>query len=274
MKWENSYLTEIEWLIFEGARKAYLENTALNFQESDFQIRMIEYLINVNVAKSLYVWAAIKNINIHFEYPLKGFFLNAFDEDNWKQNLSRNDKDSKFDDKRILDIALTGSQNNNSNASLIGLEIKSINKSESKIKEDVDKLSDALSIKDKVSENSIKAGYSLFLEDLNEGSGEKNNAELEKKKENLLHNWELRLEKYRDQYPLLNYKILTNDIVKFSNEDLPEVAKEILPALFDVNEVELAEIIIDHMESLCEVEPVYFGRVVSIIIKITNKNSK
>lgn len=166
---------DIENLIKNGLMNGYKENILFTQNYSDLQSRIIEYLIVVNVAKELKEYCFKNGIEINLEHSLNDFYNNAFPtvifSGGFFSSKAIRRKNHSPEDSKIkrLDIVLTSEINNEgelgfpSKKSIIGIEIKSINQSNKKIKQDIIRLSKALNLTDSISENYIKAGFACFF---------------------------------------------------------------------------------------------------------------
>lgn len=165
---------DIENLIKNGLIYGYKENILFTQNYSDLQSRIIEYLIVVNVAQELKEYCFKNGLDINLEYSLNDFYNNAFpsaviEGGIFDSKLLNRKNHSPEDSKsKRLDIVLTSEIANNgepfnSKKSFVGIEIKAINQSNKKIKQDIIRLSKALNLKDPISENYIKAGFACFF---------------------------------------------------------------------------------------------------------------
>ncbi|MCW3111461.1 MAG: hypothetical protein JWQ09_5967 [Segetibacter sp.] len=157
-----------------GLAKGYKQNLLLISPYNDFIDDIREYLLTVNVAQQLLGWDKQHNYKIQIEYPVSSFYSNAFPAYDWEFTdifdmaiISRQPEHSptkKFHQK--IDIAITHESLDNSDKhdrSLIGIELKGINKNESEIIKDAQRLAKAMLLKDKIADNSIKFCFCGFL---------------------------------------------------------------------------------------------------------------
>jgi hypothetical protein len=183
---KNINLKDVEQAIISGMIKGYSENQLLQTNYNDFQSKITEYLLTVNVAQSLLKWNKHHTYNISIEYPAVDFFNNAFKLVDIKYDISsnilahstinqrgehksttRNNNDKGNIEK--IDIAILvdcPDQHIESMRSLVGIEIKAINPNKTDVIKDVTRLSEAINLQDNISENSILAGYSTFIQKL------------------------------------------------------------------------------------------------------------
>lgn len=222
MKWSNEYYSEIESILKKGAIQAYQDNILMVFKHSDFESRMIESLVVVNVAKLLLDWAMNNYYQVHMEYPLRDFYNGAFPAVTWKEKASitdseymikRKEHNPKGNKSGRIDIALTRDTHNEgvfispSWKSQVGIEIKSINQHNSKIIKDIERLSTGLVLSDEVGNNSIKAGYSLFYRRLDKENEVITEDEISTKKSTELNFWKNQFTEFRKNYGSLEYAI-------------------------------------------------------------------
>ncbi|MGB4773317.1 MAG: hypothetical protein WBP58_17765 [Chitinophagaceae bacterium] len=185
-------LRDIETIIKEGAKKAYRDNLFLTGNYTDFQSRMIESLVVITIAQKLLDWAFTNNCQIQLEYPIKDFYNGAFPDIIWTQRevfdpskfIKRQNhnpikvncegiEDVKLKENKSgrIDIAITTEPSSGKEGaffinpklkSLIGIEIKAINKSASDIENDFIRMANAVSLEDRISPNGILSCYCLF----------------------------------------------------------------------------------------------------------------
>jgi len=259
-------LIDVEKHIKEGVSKAYRENLFLTGNYTDFQTRIIESLIVINIAQHLLVWGLKNYHQIQLEYPIRDFYNGAFPNFIWgikdsKTNrfIQRGNYNPSNNVKGRMDIVITREPNNKKDGeyidpklqSIVGIEVKSINKSKSDIKKDVLRLSNALALKDKLTENSIKAGYSVFLQRLDNSKKITGNDEIDNKIKKENKYWGKYINGLKNDYLTLSFEILNLDIVGTSFDDVKQYYS---PEHFYYDEV--AE---------------ETGYVISKIIKITQK---
>lgn len=167
-------IEDIENLIKAGLINGYKENILFTQNYSDLQSRIIEYLIVVNVAQELNKYCFKRGIDVNLEFSLNDFYNNAFpsaklEGDFFNTKIINRKNHSPEDSKsKRLDIVLTSEMKNSgetfsSKKSLVGIEIKAINKSNKKIREDIIRLATALNLNDLISKNHIKAGFVCFF---------------------------------------------------------------------------------------------------------------
>ncbi|MEO8236266.1 MAG: hypothetical protein ABI549_12680 [Flavobacterium sp.] len=211
-------IDEIESRIKKGLINGYNDNILFTQNYSDLQSRIIEYLIVVNVAQELKEYCFKRGIDVNLEYSLNNFYNNAFpsaviEGDIFNSKLVNRKNHSPEDSKsKRLDIVLTSEmQNNNetfpSTKSMVGIEIKSINQANKKIKQDIIRLSKALNLTDPISENYIKAGFVCFFKRFDKEDKIMSNKEYEIKVKKELEKWQTYFQDLRETYTALRCSI-------------------------------------------------------------------
>ena len=228
---KRNIITEIEDLIKKGLINGYKENILFTQNYSDLQSRIIEYLIVVNVAKELMHYCFQNGIEINLEHSLNDFYNNAFpsvifSSEIFGSEATRRKNHSPEDSKiKRLDIVLTQEIKNKgelgfaSKKSLVGIEIKSINQSKKKIKEDVIRLSKAMNLVDDVSENNIKAGFACFFRRFDKENGTMTKETYSKRAKKELKKWEDYFMIINEVYPKLNFNICELNVVNLPVEE-------------------------------------------------------
>lgn len=209
-QWQKNYFDEIEKILVHSAVYSYEENLRLSYQRTDFQSRLIEYLIVVNIAKKLFDWGWTKLLHIQLEYPIYDFYNGAFPEFSLKPRLKRKNHNPNKNKSGRIDIAITKEPYKSyayrkpNHQSLVGIEVKSFTNSNSTIKKDIVRLSEAMILQDDIAKNSIRAGYLLFYKKLDKPNQIIEDNEIPKMKKKELMKWELILDEYRQKFaPLL-----------------------------------------------------------------------
>ena len=257
-EWQNNYFDEVEEILISSAKYSYEENLRLSYQRTDFNSRLIEYLIFVNIAKRLSEWGWEKFIYVQIEYPLYKFYNGAFPEFSIKTRLKRKNHNPNKNKSGRIDIALTkeptklGYYRIPDHKSLVGIEVKSFTNYNSTIKKDIVRLSEAMVLTDDIGENSIRAGYLLFYKKLDKPNKIVEDSEIPKMKEKALLKWETILETYRKRYAQLVYVI----------QPIREAALIELQDRFDPDVTEYSEVAENS------------GLVMCYLIKIKRKNYK
>ena len=156
--------------IKKGMEKGYKENLYLCNVFSDFQEKVREYLLTVNVAQQLLDCNKNYEYKIHIEYPVIDFYNNAF-------KVLKNKDDSIFTDyifrkshleyeRKLekIDIAITYEEHQFSTyRSFCGIEIKGINKKTNQITKDAERLAQGMIETDETDKNSIEQSFCAFL---------------------------------------------------------------------------------------------------------------
>lgn len=223
-------LNSIEKLIRKGAIDGYQKNIDWYFLDSDYSSRMIEYLAVVSVAQSLWEYCRLRDLKLNLEYSLRDFYNGAFDcYDTYEDLVNgriRKDHNLLQNEKQRIDIAIlgnelkgTGSEDYNTGkknyepifASLVGIEVKAINRQPKTIEKDIDRLSKALMLEDGnlKDENSINAGYSIFYRGFDNNKNSINKEQIDKKLEFELEEWNNILKIKRRKFKGLNIEITT-----------------------------------------------------------------
>lgn len=174
----NIKLDEIELKIKEGAKKAYRENLYFTRNHTNFQSKIIENLIVINIAQSLLDWVLTNELHIQLEYPIRHFYNGAFPKIKWDKRLLSNpllflkriehnpiqNKSGRVDlvITKVPNIKVDGIYLKPSLRSIIGIEVKSINNSVNDIKKDFTRMASAIELKDDLSTNNIQACYCIF----------------------------------------------------------------------------------------------------------------
>lgn len=211
-------VNEIENRIKQGLINGYKDNILFTQNYSDLQSRIIEYLIVVNVAQELKEYCFKNGLDINLEYSLNDFYNNAFpsaviEGGIFDSKLLNRKNHSPEDSKsKRLDIVLTSEIANNgepfnSKKSFVGIEIKAINQSNKKIKQDIIRISKALNLTDPISDNHIKAGFACFFKrfDKEEIILSKEAYEIKAKKE--IEKWETYFDEFGKIYKELRFTI-------------------------------------------------------------------
>ncbi|MFA8299702.1 MAG: hypothetical protein ACEPOV_06050 [Hyphomicrobiales bacterium] len=242
-------INEIKNSIKEGMEKGYNENISLRSSYDNLIKEIREYLLTVNVAQKLLKWKE-KNqkhyYKINLEYNLKDFYNNAFSESKPIETasifdfgwISREKHSPTNNNNKKIDIVITkdstsylGFEGVNS---IIGIEIKGINKNKKDIIADAERLINAMINKDSVGENKIQYCFCSFLDMLNTENTIQDSSLISKYKNKLRDNWDKELNSLRDNYKDLNFSFEIFDIIenpykedKFSHcDDYNVVAKQ------------------------------------------------
>lgn len=222
MKWNKKYEGDIESILEKGAKDAYRDNILMVYKHSDFESRMIESLIVVTVAQQLLDWTMKNYMQLHMEYPIKDFYNGAFPAFTWDGEKSIYESDRMIN--RInhnppgnktgrIDLAITqepineGVFYNPQWKSLVGIEVKAINKPNKAIKKDIERLTLGMVNKDKVGTNTIQLGYSLFYRRLDNPKEIIEGDKIAAKKKKELVKWDKHLQALGATHTDLNFEI-------------------------------------------------------------------
>jgi hypothetical protein len=260
-------LNEEELIIKQGATKAYQQNIYFTGNNTNFQSRIIESLIVINIAQSLLEWAIKNNLCINLEYPIKHFYNGAFPKMIWTKRVTSNpskflrriEHNPKFNKSGRIDIVITKEPKTDvdgiylkpSSKSLFGIEIKSINNSIKDIKIDFLRMSYAVALQDDLTTNSIQAGYCLFYRRLDNPKKIYTEDEIEKIKVDDLLRWN---QIFVDILPHKQNIQFKNKQIVISEDSFEKLKGYYPPEEFDANEI--AELT---------------GLVVCYLVKITRK---
>ncbi len=223
-------ILEVQELIKEGLKKGYGQNIFFTQNYSDLQSRVIEYLIVVNVAQKLEHFGVQNSIFINLEYSLNEFYNNAFPsfifegEIFAKKHKSRKLHSPEDSKSKRIDIALTQESRLKgewftTQKSLIGIEIKSINQSDKKIKKDIERMAKAISLKDDISNNNIQACFACFFKRFDKDNTTLTKAEILKKTNAEKKKWEKHFVDIKETYPELIFELIDTSIVNMPLEE-------------------------------------------------------
>jgi len=167
--------TDVIDSIKKGLNKGYRQNILLLSSFNNFIDELREYLLTVNVAQQLLDWNEEHSFKIRIEYPVLHFYNNAFLEFDLDVSdffntviISRGQEHAPTNKLcQKIDIAVTEDQEgaivSTHERTLIGIELKGINKSESDIISDAIRMAKAMIRTDQVSANSIQFCICGFL---------------------------------------------------------------------------------------------------------------
>lgn len=257
-------LNDIEDIIKGGAKKAYRDNLFLTGNYTDFQSRMIESLVVITIAQKLLDWAFLNYCQIQLEYPIKDFYNGAFPDIIWTQREifdpsqfvkrqnhnpikvnSEKSSDAKEKENKSgrIDIAITTEPSSGKEGaffinpklkSLIGIEIKAINKSTSEIENDFIRMSNAVALEDRISSNGIISCYCLFYRRLDNPKQINSKEEIEELKIVDKDKWSKKFDVLIQSTPSLKYDI---EPIIISEGAVDEIAEYYPPEEFDASEI-------------------------------------
>lgn len=231
-------ISDVKENIKIGLTKGYKQNLLLLSSYSDFIDQVREYLLTVNVAQQLLDWNEQHSYKIQIEYPVFHFYNNAFVAYEWDikdifdmaiiHRQSGHSPTDKLHQK--IDIAITQEQNGN-NASthertLSGIELKGINKSEDEIIRDAKRMSNAMLLTDKVSDNSIKFCFCGFLRRFDKGEEMVTDDFIQQKTTEEQKRWDKICSDLAAIYPTLDFTTEKFDIVNTPLADVADFHKK------------------------------------------------
>lgn len=231
-------IIEIENLIKEGLIKGYKQNLFFTQNYSDLQSRVIEYLIVVNIAQELEHYAFQNYIQVNLEYSLNDFYNNAFPSvittgKIFAQDLKHRKNHTPIDSKsKRIDIALTKDvkiegELISSIKSFVGIEVKSINQPNKKIKKDIERMATAMNLQDDISSNNIACCFSCFFKRFDNDSTTISKQDIIKKSGQEKAKWEAYFKKVEDRFPKLKFKLLDTNIVNLPVDDFKYESPEL-----------------------------------------------
>lgn len=231
-------ISEVKDNIKTGLTKGYKQNLLLLSSYSDFIDQVREYLLTVNVAQQLLDWNEQHSYKIQIEYPVFHFYNNAFVAYEWDIKdifdmaiIQRQPGHSPTDKLyQKIDIAITQEQNG-SNASthertLSGIELKGINKSEDEIIRDAKRMSNAMLLTDKVSQNSIEFCFCGFLRRFDKGEEMVTDTFIQQKTTEEQKRWDKVCSDLTAIYPTLDFTAEKFDIVNTPLADVADFHKK------------------------------------------------
>lgn len=173
----------IQSAIVKGMRCGY-DKCSMYLGETEEGLSSIqEYILTVSVADSLTDASMFTN-QVRVEHPYQKFSDSAFPPFCFRNNnpfdcINRT-KVFEKPDKRKIDIALLTT---NGERSICGIEIKAINQSYKKIRNDIERLSEALQRSDDVSESSLQVCFVTFIKRIDKRFEYVSNADVDAYKE-------------------------------------------------------------------------------------------
>ncbi|RKR08913.1 hypothetical protein C8C83_0508 [Flavobacterium sp. 90] len=227
---KKNIVLDVQELIKDGLIQGYKQNILFTQNYSDLQSRVIEYLIVVNVAQNLEKFSFQNDIYINLEYSLNDFYNNAFplfifEGGVFDQKYIGRKKHSPEDSKsKRIDIVLTSDSRfsgewGTTQKSLIGIEIKSINQSDKKIRKDVNRMAQAVSLKDEIGINSIQACFTCFFKRFDNDNSTLTSIQIDNKTSFEKKNWQKYFEEMAYIYPELLFELIDTSIVNIPAEE-------------------------------------------------------
>lgn len=223
-------ILEVQELIIEGLKKGYGENLFFTQNYSDLQSRVIEYLIVVNVAQKLKSFGFQNSVLINLEYSLNDFYNNAFPSfifegeifaQKYKSRIKHSPNDSK---SQRIDIVLTNDDKSKgewitTQKSLVGIEIKSINQSDKKIKKDIERMANAVNLKDEIGQNNIQVCFTCFFKRFDKDNTTLTKIQIENKTIAEKKKWENHFIEIKESFPDLLFELIDTSIVNMPTEE-------------------------------------------------------
>lgn len=210
--------------IKQGVRNAYFENKALKTSYKSLDGHIVEYLITVNIAQSLYKWKEEQGHfhSISLEFDVEEFIKNSFPDrveiiDLWNTILTNPSPSTlKHNDSGRLDIAIF----QNENESFCPIEVKAINQNYDLIVEDVERVCKIISKSDLNGiENTAKVGFCVFLKHIGGANRVSHENGLNSTSSRIVSEFEDKIQHFKSDY---NCKLTTEDfeIEKINSNNL------------------------------------------------------
>lgn len=231
-------VVEISDLIKTGLKKGYKQNLLLLSSFNDFIDQVREYLLTVNVAQHILEWNEHHSYKIQIEYPVLSFYNNAFPSYKWEVTdifniaiISRQTGHSPTDKNyQKIDLVITEEQQGE-NAStyertLVGIELKGINKNEADIIKDAERLSKAMLLKDQIGDNSINFCFCGFLKRFDKSEELVTTELIMKKNEEEGQHWGTNCTNLNSKYPSLQFSIEIFEIINTAYEVVADIHKK------------------------------------------------
>lgn len=230
--------SEITDNIKKGLTKGYRQNLLLLSSYNAFIDQVREYLLTVNVAQQLLDWNEQHSYKIQIEYPISYFYNNAFIASDWDfkdifdssiiQRQAGHSPTEKLHQK--IDIAITqeqqGSNASTNERSLVGIELKGINKSEDEIIKDAKRMSNAMLRTDPISPNSIEFCFCGFLKRFDKGEEMVTDKIIQKKIDVEQSHWDNICRGLQTTYITLNFTTEIFKIMATSFEAVADIHKQ------------------------------------------------
>ncbi len=217
---------EVADVIKLGLKKGYKENLLLIRSYTVFIDEVREYLLTVNVAQQLLIWNEPNSNKIRIEYPVLYFYNNAFLSyvlnvtDIFNMGIISRQSGHSPTEKRYqkIDLAITqtmeGEMGSEHERSIVGIELKGINKNEDDIIKDAERLANAMILQDTgVGKNSIEFCFCGFLKRLDDDEQMVTKADVPTLTQRETNNWTAICNKLNTSYNQLNFSIDFFDIV-------------------------------------------------------------
>lgn len=239
-------IEEISNSIKDGLKKGYKQNLLLLSSYDNFMDEVREYLLTVNVAQSLLKWNQQHIYEINIEYPVLKFYNNAFPAykldiiDLFDMNIISRKSGHSPTDKlyQKIDLAITqmwkGENTEEHLRSLVGIELKGINKNEEDIKKDAGRLARAMLLNDNIEENSIKFCICGFLKRYDTPDIIVTESYINKKMEEEKNHWDKICNKLNSDYKKLKFSIEVFKVENTTYEDIKDIHEKMESDYSDV----------------------------------------
>lgn len=210
--------------IKQGTKNAYFENKSLKTSYKSFDGEIVEYLITVNIAQTLYKWKEEQGHfhSISLEFDVEEFIKNCFPNrvhliDLWTTITAiPYTSPLKHDDSGRLDIAIF----KNECESYCPIEVKAINQNYDSILEDVERITKIITKKSLIGiENTAAFGFCVFLKYIGGEKRVSHSIGLENTKERIIFEFGNKVKHLETKF---NCKINTDpfEIIKMNSNDL------------------------------------------------------
>lgn len=173
----------LEQHLKNGLKNGYNQNQVFHTSFAGNKNSIVEYLLTANVAQQLIEWNKEEknDYSLYLEYPTEKFFKNAFlpymdigdglfDVGITHPEVIKSLKNNTSIRKGRIDIVICKGESNYSDfrKSIFGIELKGINPDYKKVIDDIKRLVLAIEMSDEDTSfnNSIEAGYCLFIKRL------------------------------------------------------------------------------------------------------------
>lgn len=184
--------SQFKEIAFKALRESYYETQVFNLSFDGNVTKITEYFITVNLCKQLYLW----NSNNYYPYKIEAekatydFYQNCFEhykleeKDNifsktlFSSNFEEFNKNLTPIRKGKIDIVLSKATNQYRDVSEYIIEVKSVNPTLNKLKDDFKRIQSYLTAEIPNFENSLKSGFIVFIKHINKLRKIQNNQNL------------------------------------------------------------------------------------------------
>lgn len=225
-------ISEVKDNIKIGLKKGYNQNLLLLSSYNNFIDQVREYLLTVNVAQQLLDWNVHHDFKIQIEYPVLNFYNNAFIASDWlvssifDMSLIERQRGHSPTEKyhQKIDIAITHEQSGNlatrDERTIVGIELKGINKRQEEIIKDAERMSNAMLRTDPISSNSIEFCICGFLRRIDKGAEMVTKKIIQTKTNTLQLQWSQICVDLQTTYPSLKFKTEIFEVMTVALEDI------------------------------------------------------